>query len=148
MQEIGNITAFVSFNILLALMAYWLLLLIVLYNRINCNEDKINDKNRKGMNQFRIKKVIALSPVCITIMSLINIGVLAVRINEDLANSIIAIVLNIIFYIGAILSLVMYVKIKRDNNKDVFRIKKYNYLLAFTTIVIFTADIYTYIWSK
>lgn len=40
MEEIGNMTVYISFNMLLVLMAIWLLAAILLYGEINRKEDK------------------------------------------------------------------------------------------------------------
>lgn len=147
MEEIGNMTVYISFNMLLVLMAIWLLAAILLYGEINRKEDKINSK-KTSVIRGRGRIAMALSPVIMTIISLLNIGFLLDDIDVELTCLIIAVILNVLFYIGAVLSFVMYLKLKRDGNKNFFRIKKYNYVLAFTTIVIFVDVIYTFILNR
>lgn len=151
MQETGNMTAYISFHMLLVLMAIWLLAAISLYEEINRKEDKINSK-KTSVISGRGRIAMALSPVIMTIISVLNIDFLLDDIDVDLMRLIIAVILNILFYIGAVLSFVMYLKLKHDGNKDSnknsFRIKKYNYVLAFTTIVIFADVIYTFILNR
>lgn len=47
MQETGNMTAYISFHMLLVLMAIWLLAAILQYEEINRKEDKINSKKHR-----------------------------------------------------------------------------------------------------
>lgn len=148
MQEIGNITAFVSFNFLLVLTAFWLLIGMLLYDLINSKEDKFNHKKRRTAIHGRGIMGVYLSPVFMTLLSVLNITFLIKNINGDLLWLIIAVALNVLFYIGAVLSFVMYLRLKHDRDKDSIKIRKFNFALAFTTIVILADVIFTFIWSR
>lgn len=148
MQEIGNMTAFVSFNFLLVLMAFWLLIGMLLYDLINSKEDKINRKKRRTAIHGRGIMSVYLSPVFMTLLSVLNITFLIKNTNGDLLWLIIAVALNVLFYIGAVLSFVVYLKLKHDSDKDSIKIRKFNSILAFTTIIILADVIFTFIWSR
>lgn len=148
MQEIGNITAFVSFNFLLVLMAFWLFLAMALYEIFHRGVQKINNKSGNKRKFFRLQKIMVLASVLITILLLFNIIWLANDMKESYPQAIIAIVLNIIFYIGMLFSLVAYKKMKKSDAKDIFTMRKVNYVFVFTTTMLFANMIYTYIWSK
>ncbi|MDE6470054.1 MAG: hypothetical protein K2L19_03420 [Eubacterium sp.] len=148
MQEIGNMTAFVSFNFLLVLMAFWLLIGMLLYDLINSEEDKINRKKRQTAIHGRGIMGVYLSSVFMTLLSVLNITFLIKNINGDLLWLIIAVALNVLFYIGAVLSFVVYLKLKHNSNKDSIKIRKFNSILVFTTIIILADVIFTFIWSR
>ena len=97
MEEIGNMTVYISFNMLLVLMAIWLLAAILLYGEINRKEDKINSK-KTSVISGRGRIAMALSPVIMTIISLLNIGFLLDDIDVELTCLIIAVILNAFLY--------------------------------------------------
>lgn len=148
MNEYGNIIFYVSFLLLLVLTAFWLLSGMLLYDFINSKEEQFNNKKRAGAMQWRAKRGLALSSVFITAISVFNIVFLYNNISGDLPHLIPAITLNVVFYIGAVLSLVTYLILKHSADKDISAIRKYNFVLAFTTIVILADTIYTFVLSR
>lgn len=148
MHEDGNTIFYVSFLILLVLTAFWLLSGMLLYDFINSKEEQFNNKKRAGAMQWRAERSLALSSVFITAISVFNIVFLYNNISGDLPHLIPAITLNVVFYIGAAVGFVMYLILKHSADKDISKIKKYNYVLGFTTIIILADCIYTFILSK
>ena len=148
MNEYGNIIFYVSFLLLLVLMAFWLLMGMLLYDLINSKEDKINRKKRQTAIHGHGIIGVALSPLFMTLLSVLNITFLIKNISGDLLCLTIAVALNVLFYIGAVLSFVMYLMLKRNSNKNISAIRKYNFVLAFTTIVILADTIYTFVLSR